>query len=313
LRWSFPRELLWAIIFSQLVFLVFLWPSQYPYGQAPKIDREHQTKDGVSSAEPAEHSSPLQINPSGKSQVAGGGEHPTEVTILGIKPGEWLLSIVTLMLWGATVRLVRSAEEASAEQSRDMKASVVVARDAARAAQTSADALISSKRAHLFVIVVKDNIRDIIGPYDRFSSSADREHELETPGIAYSFKNFGKTHATIKEVAAQLVLSPKLALDTQPNPESIDEPIVGSKCQTEEFGCLLNDTLTIGGAKDFKERKSAFWLDGYIVFEDAFGVSRRYQFTLRYRSGENGFRLQWQAEYIQEPNDSDDIDDQIPF
>jgi hypothetical protein len=34
------------------------------------------------------------------------------------KPGEWLLSIVTLMLWGATVRLVRGSEKSAQRQLR---------------------------------------------------------------------------------------------------------------------------------------------------------------------------------------------------
>jgi hypothetical protein len=213
-------------------------------------------------------------------------------------------------LWDAGERQLKLAAEISAAQSRDMKASIAVARDAAGAAQKSADALISAERAHLLVSVEENNILDIVGFHGQFND-ANREDDLETPGVGYFFKNFGKTHATVKEVRVQLVLAPKLVLDIPPIPYIIREPFVGPQARTEKFGCLMFDTMTVGKALAFKRGESAFWLDGYIVFDDAFGVSRRYQYTLRYRTGENGFRLVRQSEDIEEPDD--DIDDEIPF
>ena len=215
-------------------------------------------------------------------------------------------------LWDAGERQLKLATKTSAAESSDMKASIAVAKKGAEAALKSADALISAERAHLFVSVVDNNIPDIVGPAQRYIADSNLEKELDTPGVGYSFKNFGKTHATIKEVGAQLVLTPTPMLDGQPHPETVREPIVGPHSLTEKFGCILLDTFTVSGAMDFKQRKSMFWLDGYIVFEDAFGVSRRYQFTLRYRSGENGFRLIRQYEDIEEP-DGDDMDDDIPW
>jgi len=116
LQWAVPRELLWAIIFTLAVFVVALWPSHYPYNQAPKVDTQHQSENGVGGSSPAEYGPAPQINPSGKQQR----EHSSDDTpeIFGIKPGEWLLSIVTLMLWAATVRLVRGADQTAERQLR---------------------------------------------------------------------------------------------------------------------------------------------------------------------------------------------------
>jgi hypothetical protein len=223
------------------------------------------------------------------------------------------LGISTVLLWAAGEKQFRHARRASVVQSRDMQASIAVAKKGAEAALKSADALISAERAHLFVTVDETNILDVVGPSGRFNPGSSREGELDTPSVGYSFKNFGRTHATIKEVGAQLILAPKLTLDDEGIPlDTFREPIVGPQALTEKFGCLMYETLTVGGAMDFKQRKAAFWLDGYIVFEDAFGVLHRYQYTLRYRSGENGFRLQRQYEDVYQP-DSDDMDDDIPF
>lgn len=42
----------------------------------------------------------------------------TEVALLGIRPGEWLLGIATLGLWWATLMLVREAKHSSERQQR---------------------------------------------------------------------------------------------------------------------------------------------------------------------------------------------------
>ncbi|SDS05625.1 hypothetical protein [Bradyrhizobium canariense] len=118
MQWSVPRELLWAIIGAQAIAIIALWPTYYPYRQAPKVDAQHQSENGISSANPAEDRPATQVNPSGKYESQHSGEDASEISILGIKPGEWLLSIVTLMLWGATVGLVRSADRTAERQLR---------------------------------------------------------------------------------------------------------------------------------------------------------------------------------------------------
>jgi hypothetical protein len=88
-RWSVPRELLWALIGALTITVIALWPTYYPYGDAPKIySQEHHS------------------------------ENAPEIAPLGIKPGEWLLGIVTWMLWWATTRLVNEGKKASERQLR---------------------------------------------------------------------------------------------------------------------------------------------------------------------------------------------------
>jgi hypothetical protein len=36
-RWSVPRELLWALIGSLLIMVLALWPTQYPYKQETEV------------------------------------------------------------------------------------------------------------------------------------------------------------------------------------------------------------------------------------------------------------------------------------
>jgi hypothetical protein len=118
LQWLVPRELLWAIVFGLAIAVAALWPSHYPYNKAPEINSQHQAKDGVGGSDPPHVSPAPQVNAGSDQQNQRSGEHTPEVTILGIKPGEWLLSIVTLMLWGATVGLVRGSDRTAERQLR---------------------------------------------------------------------------------------------------------------------------------------------------------------------------------------------------
>jgi hypothetical protein len=106
-----PRELLFAVIISLAIFVAALWPSQYPYSQAPDVNPQEQTENGVGSDQSARETPPP---PTAREQQAKHRrDGASEFTFLGIKPGEWLLGIVTWMLWWATVRLVAEGKSAS--------------------------------------------------------------------------------------------------------------------------------------------------------------------------------------------------------
>jgi hypothetical protein len=98
------------------MFVIALWPSHYPYSQAPQVQPQHQTENGIRRNDLSDRGPPSQT--SGEQQGERGSKHVSDVTILGVKPGEWLLSIITLMLWGATVRLVREGKKTAERQLR---------------------------------------------------------------------------------------------------------------------------------------------------------------------------------------------------
>ena len=118
MRWEVPRELLWAIIFSLVVMLAAIAPSKYPFNQTPYVNAKRQTEDSVSSQHGAQNAPAPQIDYRREQEGEHGREQATEITILGIKPGEWLLGIVTWMLWVATVNLVRGSEKTAQQQLR---------------------------------------------------------------------------------------------------------------------------------------------------------------------------------------------------
>ncbi|TAK48529.1 MAG: hypothetical protein EPO23_07845 [Xanthobacteraceae bacterium] len=118
MRWELPRELLLALIFALAITVAALWPSKYPYGQAPQVNSQHQSKDGVGSQSTPHEVPPSPVQTTGEQQAEHGGKETSDVSFLGIKPGEWLLSLVTWMLWIATARLVRGADKTAEQQLR---------------------------------------------------------------------------------------------------------------------------------------------------------------------------------------------------
>jgi hypothetical protein len=95
-----------------------LWPTNYPYSQAPKVNPQQQPENGIGRTETTKDRPSSQVNPSSQNQHQHGGEYASDISILGIKPGEWLIGIVTWLLWLATVNLVREAENTGKRQLR---------------------------------------------------------------------------------------------------------------------------------------------------------------------------------------------------
>jgi hypothetical protein len=95
-----------------------LWPSHYPYSQAPNINSQQQSKDSISSQHASGEAPSAPVDVAREQQHQRGSENTSDTAVLGIKPGEWLLAIVTWMLWLATVRLVREGKNTAERQLR---------------------------------------------------------------------------------------------------------------------------------------------------------------------------------------------------
>jgi hypothetical protein len=118
LRWSIPRELLWAIIGSLAICVIVLWPTKYPYSQAPKIDTQQESAKGIGGGNEAKHTPTGLKEPAGDEDKRDGSKHAQDAEIWGVKRGEWLLFLATLGLWYATWRLVRGADKTAERQLR---------------------------------------------------------------------------------------------------------------------------------------------------------------------------------------------------
>lgn len=108
MRLEVPKELLWAIIASLSVALIAV--IQAPY-QGHYVPSHQKPADRIGSQQTPNTAPPSLEKPARDQQKTKSAEHAPEVTILGVKPGEWLLGIVTFLLWYATNRLVRQSKD----------------------------------------------------------------------------------------------------------------------------------------------------------------------------------------------------------
>jgi hypothetical protein len=101
--WPLPRELLWAIIISLGLFVVLLWPNADQLNYKGQRVEQHSATEIESQSSPQDHHA---------------RDDTSEITVLGIRLGEWFLGIAAWMLWYATARLVTGSDDAAKRQLR---------------------------------------------------------------------------------------------------------------------------------------------------------------------------------------------------
>jgi hypothetical protein len=94
--WRLPHELLLSIIVALALIAAILWELPHPQ-TARGISREQERT--ATSSEPQTRAE-------------------ESVSVLGIHPGEWGLIIATFLLWVATAKLVKAAEDTAQRQLR---------------------------------------------------------------------------------------------------------------------------------------------------------------------------------------------------
>lgn len=188
------------------------------------------------------------------------------------------------------LRLIRDAAKLTKEAAD-------AAAKGARAAELNAEAVIDAERARIFVSVDRDTT-DSIRAAARYVNSPEMDTGTISTnvGLFYSFKNYGKTPAILKEISHQIVLAPELAklreyVPIAPLPL---EHILGPSERTpdETLTCNLGRKITVGEAKQIQTLNNTVWFYGYISYDDTFGFGRELRYIFHYDGSTAGrFRL----------------------
>src|SRR5262249_927396 len=132
-----PRELLWATIIALVVTLLAVTHTAYQQPQQVQVQQQHgDTASGNSVGQPG---------PS------------DERTILGVRPGEWLLGLIAVLFWYAIKSFARERSEAG-------KAQHAVIQDMLRMLRDTAE---RQSRAYILVVdvaKVRTDPEEIAGP-----------------------------------------------------------------------------------------------------------------------------------------------------
>jgi hypothetical protein len=165
------------------------------------------------------------------------------------------------------------------------------ARETADAAKRNADALISSERAHLYVVIESSNLQDSIGPvaYLDFSKTfgqklADDAFVSTRPAVHFSLKNLGKTAAIVTEVGYQLIQgAEKQGIWEHIAPSAnLLRPVIDGNAQSEPVECGLRNTFRVRDGKAAMDGTRPLYFYGHTSFVDSF--SRRYTYFWRYQN-----------------------------
>lgn len=175
------------------------------------------------------------------------------------------LVISTTLLWFSTEKLARLG----AQQSRDMKTSLEISKQAA-------DALTASERGNLIERI--SIVRDIDAAYyaKRFSHSPTMPPSEISILWEFNFKNYGKTPATITAFSGNLVLE-----ETAPEFDKDFFRHVTSAAALDQYtisggdssGAIVKtNTFSISWDQSNRMVRGTlhFWFIGHVVWEDVF-------------------------------------------
>jgi hypothetical protein len=214
-------------------------------------------------------------------------------------------------LWRAGERQIRTSRQIAAIQARQTRVSnreAIRAADAAakgaKAAELNAEAVIDAARARIFVTIDRDTT-DAIRAVAKYINSPEMDDGTVTTyiGLFYSFKNYGKTPAILKEISHQMILAPELAKVREYAPivplpvEHILSP--GDKTPDETLTCVLPNKITAGDAKDIHALRNTVWFYGYISYDDTFGFGRELRYVFHYDGSTRGRFSLYSYEEIQ--------------
>lgn len=154
-------------------------------------------------------------------------------------------------------------------------------RKAADAANLNAQAVIDAERARLFLIIDIENITETIN--SAVLSPAKDDDRTTALRLKYSFKNYGKTPATIQEMGHGVVIKPDLpTARTFKMIVDIPSRIIGPNENSYPLSVEELPRLTFGEARSFCIYANAFWFYGFVAYDDMFGWTTRMNFVWHY-------------------------------
>ncbi len=252
-----PKELLWAVAIALSIVLVAA--IQAPYQQARQVQTHQTPRDGMDREQAGDHQAPNLEQRTSTPQHEQGGSHTAELTILGVRPGEWLLGIVTFLLWYAINKLVREVRKASKTQS-------AVAENTLRTMQ---DTACRQLRAYV-------NVDGVIRVND--------PGEVEGRGFAVQVevKNSGQTPAYDLFQWAKIDMREFPLADRLPI-HCVDggtRAILAAGAKTVAFPAYRHD-LSQHEVDAILDNQAAVYVYGEVEYCDIFGVRRLTQFRFR--------------------------------
>jgi hypothetical protein len=188
----------------------------------------------------------------------------------------FLLVLFAYRLWRSTAGLA----EAAREQSRDLKQTIAVTRDAAEVARKSADA--AALQARVLIGVERPRL-ELSSVQLEWADQSVRQ-ALKAPSVDIAFTNHGRTAAFVTEKCIEARLMPTLpadpvygAVETLPVVDAVDSGKTVAASAQRRVGDLSEDQIRLVLAGS-----NTLWVYGYINFRDFLGMTHKLGFCLRW-------------------------------
>jgi hypothetical protein len=158
---------------------------------------------------------------------------------------------------------------------------------AANAAKLNAQAVINAERAHLYVIIKQHNVSDLISAAGgaKFSDAIAKDR-MTPPTLAYVFKNYGKTPATLEEIAHCVsIQEAEGGARTYATPERALE-ILGMGDETELIAVGFDERqFIVEDAKSLGDHDTMLFFYSRATFMDAFNRQHIIESDFLYSAG----------------------------
>ena len=163
---------------------------------------------------------------------------------------------------------------------------VAVAETAAQTARLSAQAVVDSERAHLFVSVRATNLEQPLkrarlddGPEPTIATP------LEPPSVDYVLSNYGRTLALLKEVKHGLTWESPDGLRSYQSGVQAPLEVVMPNTDSRTLSCRFRGDFTSREARSLATGKRTLQFFGEAIFLDAFGHTRGVRWQCRCAGG----------------------------
>jgi hypothetical protein len=173
-------------------------------------------------------------------------------------------------------------------QMRLIRKSLAPAKEAAEAAKLNAEAVIDAERAYLFIEIGLHNIPEMNSVL--FEIDGPDDGTKFPIYLSYTFKNFGRTPAILREISYGTAVAPELPqMRTYVPVIHLPCRVLAADKPTPPLPVDDLPVITRAVAKSIRDTENTFWFYGEVIYDDMFGWRRTFNFVWHYNAISEGF------------------------
>jgi hypothetical protein len=197
----------------------------------------------------------------------------------GLTEGTWALVLATVLLFCAAavqVFLFVWQLDLIRKSLADTKLAAKAAAEGAEAAKLNAEAVMAAEGAHLYPVIVSDDLYDVLRSVTWYTESGKSSDKMRAPKVVFRFKNYGKTPAVLESFM--------WGIDFYPSPSGYRTlhatdfnvlEVVGANEETADIEVEMLATFNRGMAENVRDYRGELLFFGEAEFKDFF--NRRFR------------------------------------